>query len=71
MYWYLCIRVLLTRDAVNLMVNLLVFIQKIIFTVKKIPKKLLQAELLFLAQMSTKSFGDWNFSLPDNTLHRG
>ena len=35
---------------------LLVFMQKIIFTVKKNPRKMLQAEqLLFLAQVSTKS----------------
>jgi len=53
-------------DAVNLMVScsLLVFMQKIIFTVKEVHQKLLQTQLLFLAQISTKSFGSWGFA-PD------
>jgi len=34
------------------------------FTVKKIHTKNVQAELLFLAQILTKSFGGWDFA-PD------
>jgi len=61
------IRVFLACDAINFMVcSLLVFMQKIIFTVKKIHKNFLQPELLFLAQISTKSFGSWGF-VPDLT----
>jgi len=48
---YLCIFV---RDAVKLMVScsLPLFMQKITFSVERIHKKLLQAELLFLAQLN-------------------
>jgi len=38
---------------------MLVFVQKITFIRRKIDKKLLPPELLFLAQIGTKSFVGW------------
>jgi len=44
----------------------LVFVQKKYFIFRKICKKILQPELLFLAQICTTSFVGWGFA-PDPT----